>query len=101
MEYVFTAPTEELELKLVTYCTNVLNLELGEFWYSWFPSHAGNNNQTIHIECNVDNLESLIRETFHQFVEIVKFHKLVKNSLPDDHEFKFQYYIHFKSVEKL
>lgn len=73
---MFPAPTEEIELKMVNYCMDTLHLPFGEFWYAWFPAHAKNRNQTVHIECNVDGLEEIIRQTFSNVVEVEKFHKI-------------------------
>lgn len=67
----FVAPTEELELKLVEYCLNVLNLEFGDFWYDWFPSKIkGNHNIQITSYGKVD--EKVLRETFLKYFEGLK-----------------------------
>lgn len=67
----FPAPTEELELKLVEYCMNVLNLEFGDFWYDWFPSRLiGNHNIQISSYSKVD--EKILRETFLKYFDAVK-----------------------------
>lgn len=99
----FTAPTEELELELIKFCIEVLNLNLGEFWYKWFPAKRVllNKNHTLHIECNQPNLIILIGDKFPEYFGFEKFYEIRMVTLPGYCDFNFQYFIHFKSSKDL
>ena len=97
IEPVFIAPTEAIELAIINYCVEELELPFGEFWYKWFD-HNKENNHGIHIECNVVGLRNRIMNTLKKLdtVELVKFFEVREVPLPDYCEYKYQYFIHFK-----
>jgi hypothetical protein len=99
MEPQFPAPTEEIELNIVEYCLNVLGLQFGEYWYKWFNSNKSetNHNHTLQIECNVSNLSDKIRASLPTVLNIEKIHKIQEIPLPEWCDFRYQYFIHFKS----
>lgn len=96
----FLAPTEDIELEIVEYCINVLQLDFASFWYQWFDS-SKTGNHTMHITCNKDVLDGLIRtfQTMSFVKEVLSIKKLDVHAYEDD---IFLFYIHFKSnfIEK-
>jgi len=100
-QQTFTAPNEKLEIAIIEYGINTLKIPFGEFWYKWFDSHRNkeNNNSTLHFECNDGTLLEKIKETFPMIEELnfLKFHEIKVISLSEWNDFKFQYFIHFKT----
>ncbi len=98
-EPTFPAPTEDIELEIVELCLQV-GLPFGEFWYNWFDSSdKPKENHTLHINCKVPWVgQTLKKEILNlKTFKIIKIHKYDLVILPEDQEFQFQYYFHFKT----
>ncbi len=93
----FVAPTEELEAQIVDLAVS-LGIPFGEFWYEWFDSNI-KPNHTVHLDCNIGTLTDKVKASFLALPFVEKIFKVQLVSLPDYHDFKFQYYIHFKSKQ--
>lgn len=93
----FIAPTEELEAQIVDLAMS-LDIPFGEFWYKWFDSNI-KPNHTVHLECNIGDLTDKVKASFLALPFVEKIFKVQLVPLPDYCEFRFQYYIHFKSKQ--
>jgi hypothetical protein len=101
------APTNELEIELVSLCIEKLGLTFGEFWYKWFSSSSvlATGNHTIHINSNQRIKLDTLRAEFSKlpfFVKMLRLneidiHKLYEGQSIEEVEFRYQYFIHFKS----
>jgi len=101
-EIKFPAPSEELELKLVDFCLNKLNLKLGEFWYQWFQaaSFDKTGNSMIVIQTNHNHLLGTIKDKIGNAFDIEKIHSVklldISNWVMYNEDFKLNYRIHVK-----
>jgi len=93
----FKAPTEDIELELINFCVEQLELGFGDFWYQWFTSN-NIDNASIHIDCNDDNLTEKIRKQFSSLSFFDFFHKggIKLISMPEYTEFRYKYHLHIK-----
>jgi hypothetical protein len=91
----FAAPSG-IEIKIVNYCIEILNLSIGNFWYKWFKSNK-EGNYTIHIDTSDPSLEEIIQKTFPKVDFVKSVFKVQKLNITGDIDgFKFQYFIYFK-----
>ena len=92
----FTAPPE-MEIKIIDFCVETLNLSIGDFWYKWFDSNK-EGNHTIHIDTSNPSLEETLQKTFLKLDFVDSVFKIQKcDVIGDVDEFLFQYFIHFKA----
>ncbi len=96
MDFNFKAPLE-IELEIVEYSLNKLNLNLDDFWYNWFlPNNP--TTRVLHFVTNVkidtEQAKDLVKSI--SSLKVIKIFEVIGGSLPEEEDFKYLYRIHFK-----